>query len=329
MGKKKKKKEAKPEKKKSDAVELPIKFGAQGAQPDSTEPGSQAGKPKRKRLQEVLNGQASDREMEEARRKLLREAWTERDLLYRRIFGKPAHVSPANYGPPSLEVPADFELTAAAWQHSADTANPGDPTLEEQHLAVLAYEPDPQRPYWTYVTAGLASPWLQTEWQQVSGFGCELLVKSRVDNPWAPQLLRTLAFYVFNHAGLMSPGVRVGLNGSVDPNSSSLIRNAFIWYADEAPDAWYQLPSGGFGIFAIVGITEAECQFAESVEEYGTWCIQQVLSHLGHGQVTDPDRVCTMEGVGIDPLLLQVKNMADIFRQNAGAQLDPDLDALS
>ncbi|MBZ0188224.1 MAG: suppressor of fused domain protein [Candidatus Obscuribacterales bacterium] len=278
----------------------------------------------KKRVSEVLAEQQGDQlEDERIRRKLLREAFIERDLLYKRIFGNPCYVSPTNYGPPSLDVPEDYILRASFKEQSADTANPGDPSLEEQHLAVLAYGPDPQRPYWTYVSAGLASPWIQTEWQQVSGFGCELMLKTKNDSPWAAQLLRTLAFYVFNHAGLLSPGVRVGLNGPVDPNSDSLIRNAFIWYADEAPDAWYQLPSGGFGIFAIVGITEAELQFADSVEEYGTWCIQQLLSHLGHGQVTDPTRACIMDGEDIGPSLSRIKGMADTFRQHAQSDQEP------
>ncbi|MBX9694702.1 MAG: suppressor of fused domain protein, partial [Cyanobacteria bacterium] len=247
----------------------------------------------RKSVKEVLEDVASDREMEGRRRKLLADAWRARDLLYQQLFGKPSYVTPANYAPPSEVVPDDFEQRQASMQ--TDTADPGDPTLEEQHLSILAYGPDPLRPYWTYVTAGLASPWLQYEPQEASGFGCELVVKSPVDAAWAPQFLRSLAFYVFNHAGILSPGVRIGLNGPIDPHSNSEIRNAFIWYADEAPEGMYELPSGFFAILGSVGITDGERKYADSVEEYGTWCIYAVLRKTGHDQITDPTRECIMK----------------------------------
>ena len=112
--------------------------------------------------------------------------------------------------------------------------------------------------HWTYVTAGLCSPWLQQEPDEVSGFGCELMIRSRTDAPWAAQILRSMAFYIFNHAGTISPGVRIALHAPIAPNTDSKIRNLFVWYADEAPDRWYQLPSGGFGLFTAVGITDDE-----------------------------------------------------------------------
>ncbi len=266
----------------------------------------------RKSVQEVIEAVASDREMEGKRRKLLADAWRARDLLYQQLFGKPSYVTPANYAPPSEEVPADFEQRQAV--EVGDTANPGDPTLEEQHLAILAYGPDPLRPYWTYVTAGLASPWLQYEPQEASGFGCELVVKSPVDAAWAPQFLRSLAFYVFNHAGILSPGVRIGLNGPIDPYSQSEIRNAFIWYADEAPEGMYELPSGFFAIFGTVGITDGERQYADSVEEYGTWCINAVLRKTGHDQITDPRRECIMKREDIGTILASISDFASAFR---------------
>lgn len=266
---------------------------------------------KRKSVSEIMEEEmGTELQREQARRNLLASSWHERDKLYKQLFGKPSYVTPANYGPPSTEVPADFEERSKA----TDTGDPGDPTLEEQHLAVLAYGPDPQRPHWTYVTAGLASPWLQHQPEDVSGFGCEFIIKSPVDAPWAPQLLRTLAFYVFNHAGVLSPGVRVGLNGSIDPAIDSQLRNVFIWYADEAPDALYELPSGLFAILCAVGITNDECQFAESIPDYGTWCINAVLRQTGDEQRTDPKRKSVMERKDINGILMNVKNYANTFR---------------
>jgi hypothetical protein len=262
-----------------------------------------------------------EREQEAARRKLLRQTWIARNNLYIELFGKPTYVTPASYAAPSGEMPdsgPDPDALSSTTERSAlgEGGDPGEPDPSEQNLAVLAYGPDPFRPYWTYVTAGVSSPWVQSTPQEVSGFGLEFMIKSPIDHPFAPQLLRTLAFYIFNHAGVISPGVRIGLNGPVIPDSDSLIRNAIIWYADEAPDCWYQLPSGGFGMFLAIGITEAEAKYAQSVEKYGTWCVEQLLRRKGIGQVTDPYRRCTMDDADTPEMLQSIKLFADTFREN-------------
>lgn len=333
MGKKRRPKKNDP-KQKPDVVKLPIDFDTvenkekaeernkKTGESKKSEPSPQGTKQKRKKksIEEVLKEQSYDpMESERKRRKLLASAWKERNNLYRSIFGKPSYVSPKSYGPPSIEVPEDFleKQEAQESKREKDTANPGDPSMEEQHLAVLAYGPEPDRPYWTYVTAGLASPWLQTERQEVSGFGCELLLKSPEDLPWAPQVLRTLAFYVFNHAGLLSPGVRLALNAPLSQKEDCKIRNIFVWYADEVPNDLYQLPSGAFGIFACIGITDKELAYAESVDEYGTWCLQEILRFCGHYQISNPDRACVTEEKDIEAAFATMKAKADSFSQFA------------
>lgn len=247
-------------------------------------------------------------------RNLLIEAWNTRDELYRELFGEPAYVTPGPYAAPPVLKPEDVKLP----QHEdvAETGDPGAPDLDEQHLNILVYGPEPTRPYWTYVTAGLSSPWLQEAPAEVTGFGCEIMIKTKEDMPWAVQLLRTMAFYILNHAGTLSPGVRINLNGPIVPNSDSKLTNIFIWYPDDAPDCWYYLPSGGFGLFVAIGITPDEREFAESIEEYGTWCIQQVLRQMGHEQVTDPYRGSVMDQEGIGLAMLKTKSFADNFRAN-------------
>jgi hypothetical protein len=113
--------------------------------------------------------------------------------------------------------------------------------------------------------------------------------------------------------------VRIALNAPILPNSDSEIRNLFVWYADEAPDCWYQLPSGGFGLFTAVGITDDELEFAESIEEYGTWCIQEVLRKTGIGQISDPYRASVMTTQNIEEILKNVKNFSDNFRASGFA----------
>lgn len=236
-------------------------------------------------------------EQDRLRRELLNQAWVARNNLYAELFGQPSYVSPASYRAPSTRETGESGID------------------EEQLLAVLAYAPDPLRPYWTYVTAGLASPWTQSEPLEVSGFGCELMIKSPHDHPWPAQILRTMAYYIFNHAGTLTPGRRLAFNAPIQANSQSLLRNAIIWYADEAPDAWYQLPSGGFGLFLALGVTDAECQYAETAENYGTWCIEQLLRRKGHGQVTDPGRGCMMSEEDTPGILRGIKEFADTFKQ--------------
>lgn len=271
------------------------------------------------RMFKMLQGQRlSPEEARESavnQRNLLIESWNSRDELYRELFGEPHYVTPGPYAPPPA-LKAEDVILPEEQKERGETGDPGNPNLEEQHLNILVYAPDPTRGYWTYVTAGLSSPWLQDTPAEVTGFGCEIMIKSKEDMPWAPQILRTLAFYILNHAGTLSPGVRIDLNGPIIPGSNSKLTNIFIWYPDDAPDCWYYLPSGGFGLFIAIGITPDERQFAESIEEYGTWCIQQVLRQMGHEQVTDPHRDTVMEQEGIGLALLRTKSFADNFRAN-------------
>jgi len=225
-------------------------------------------------------------------KELLVSSWKARDELYESLFGPYTSVSPVDYAPPEDNV-------------------------DNQRLAVLAYAPDPTRPYWTYVTAGLSTPWLQQEPLEVSGFGLELIVKSPTEAEWPAQILRTMAYYIFNHMGTLSPSVRLTLNSPIVAGGDSLLRNMLIWYADDAPDCWYQLPSGGFGLFMSIGITDDEMKLTETLhEEYGTWCMLQILRQVGLGQITDPARASVMDRGDIHSVISSVKNFAEQFHND-------------
>jgi len=144
-------------------------------------------------------------------------------------------------------------------------------------------------------------------------------------SPLAGLVLRSMAAYIFNYAGTFRPGSLVALDSSIFPESDSQLQNIFVWYADEAPDCWYQLPSGGFGIFAAVGIADDELKFAESVENYGAWCIQEVLRRAGVGQVTDPARRTVMKHEEIQSIIASVKTFAQNFQEFGGCAPDFDL----
>jgi hypothetical protein len=243
---------------------------------------------------------------------LLVKSWQSRDTLYQQLFGSPKYISPANYGAPIQ--PKTKDNTSARHTTNIDTNK--DLDLSNQQLAIFTYEPDPLRPYWTYITAGLSTPWLQDEEQEVSGFGLELMIRSPTEAEWPAQLLRTMAYYIFNHMGTLSPGKRLALNSPIIAGSGSLLRNVLIWYAEDASDCWYQLPSGGFGIFTAIGITDDEMRLTESMhEEYGTWCMLQVLTRLGINQITDPSRPSIFANENISSIIDSVKDYAEQFHQ--------------
>jgi hypothetical protein len=278
---------------------------------------------KRRKSKDSDNTGDSERAFQAAQRSMMIDAWKARDELYRGLFGKYSTVTPSTYGPPpSLSLDErttpgpDKRWTDNLWK---DTADPGDPDAESQHLAVLGYGPDPLRPYWTYVTAGLSTPWVQQSPEEVSGFGLELMIRTSLPAEWPATILRSMAFYVFNHAGTLSPGVRISLNGPIIAATQSQLRNLIVWYADEAPDCWYQLPSGGFGLFSVIGITDDELLFAESIGEYGTWCVQQLLRQAGHAQITDPHRQSVMTRPDSQEMIDSVKSFAYRFKEYSGA----------
>ncbi len=178
-----------------------------------------------------------------------------------------------------------------------------------------------------HITSGLSNPWYQKRAAEVSGFGCEIMLKTPDKARWSRRLLSTLALYVFNYGGTLSPGVRVSLNAPLASRRTkhSALDKVLLWYADEAADAWYELPSGGFGIFLAQGITTDENEFAESIADYGTWGIQAVLKQTGIGQITDPARRSVMAYESTGPILENVRQYVRNFRAlsqpGASAQL--------
>jgi hypothetical protein len=250
---------------------------------------------------------------ESANAVLMRKAWHTRNELYRELFGaEPTFILPKQYEPPAEPQPsfgASDETTPLGERVASFTS-----TMTEQRINVLAYAPSEARPYWAYITSGLSNPWFAEEPDQVSGFGCELMIKAPKPGRWPIKMLRRMAYFILSYSGTLSPGIILNMPGPINPGREADLNNIFVWYADEAPDCWYELPSGGFGIFCTVGISEDECQFAETIGEYGTWCIQEVLRRCGVGQVTDPSRAGVMKRPNIEATLESVQAYADNFR---------------
>lgn len=249
-----------------------------------------------------------------ANQKLMTSAWRARNKIYEELFGAYVYTLPKKYSPPGEPEPGFRRLSEGSDPDSQPGQMIFSSAMTGQRISVLAYGPRIDRPHWTYVTAGLSNPWFQEEASDVSGYGCELVVKSATDARWPIRLLRRLAYYILSYSGTLSPGVILNMKEPIGATRAAQLNNIFVWYVDEAPDCLYDLPSGAFGLFSVIGITEDECKYAESVEDYGTFCIQQVLRQNGLGQLTDPARASVMQQENIDSILKSVKTYVENFR---------------
>src|SRR5277367_4813520 len=77
-----------------------------------------------------------DRAAEIAQRSLMIESWKARDEIYENLFGKYTTVTPENYGPPA-KLSSSSKKKKASGNIWLDSADPGDPNAESQHLAIL------------------------------------------------------------------------------------------------------------------------------------------------------------------------------------------------
>lgn len=235
----------------------------------------------------------------------LKQAWHARERLYKELFGPHKCSLPKIYDVPkeaeASEISSAQELTAALGK-----------TLTEKDISILAHEPNEIHPYWTFATSGLSNPWFGQS-DEVSGFGCELVLKTKNPGPWAWKLLRRLVYYIVSYSGTLSPGVMLQFDARLFREGNSELSGIIVWYVDEAPECIYQLPSGSFGIFSIIGVTADECALIETIDKYGCWCVQQIIRENGFGQLTEPKRESIMKGENIDGKINSLRNYLENF----------------
>lgn len=142
---------------------------------------------------------------------------------------------------------------------------------------VFACPPQPARSSWLYVTSGLSNPWnLDRPMRDPSGFsglGFELVLETPDPADWAVPLLHNLMAYellvavgTYEGAELFEYGNRVPLQGSITPSADSAIR----WLLVEPPTAFpasFDLQSGRVDLFQLVGVTDAEVEFARQTDQ--------------------------------------------------------------
>ena len=158
--------------------------------------------------------------------------------------------------------------------------------------------PNPKHATWLYISSGLSNPWEDDAPDPTgySGLGCEFVFETSLQGFWAIQRVQHLiAFQTLLSCGrypgrdLVEVYDRIPLRASLTPEASDLTW-LFI-----APPAGYpaslRLQSGRVDLLRVLGITEAEAQFARS---RGGEELVEVLRHAGAFPITDPRRRCTV-----------------------------------
>jgi hypothetical protein len=163
---------------------------------------------------------------------------------------------------------------------------------------VFEFEPTPQRNSWLYVTSGASTPWeLEAEQyanSEFSGFGTELVIESPTKAVWPIVILqRLLAFNILlahgrygENSAPLDYGDRVPLRGSISLDQPSTLEHVVIGKPMHFPPSFH-LGSGQVDLLQVVGITEAERDFAKSS---GSEKLIEKLTSVGYYPVTDPTR---------------------------------------
>jgi len=211
---------------------------------------------------------------------------------------------------------------SAAWAHREDVVYPElfgaplqgiyvmDPTLYLEtfaqesfdprwlHSGVFESAPNSAHDSWLYVSSGLSNPWEDEtpDPQGVSGLGCEFVFESSLQGAWA--ILRVQHLIAFQtllchgrFPGKEPLGVfdRIPLRAPLTPEPSAL-RWLMLAPPVRFPSS-VRLHAGTIDLLQVVGITDAEAQFAR---ETSGQALIDVLSAAGAFPVTDPSRTCTI-----------------------------------
>lgn len=160
---------------------------------------------------------------------------------------------------------------------------------------VLEYAPTATRASWLYVTSGMSNAWEDDlpDPEGISGIGCEFVFETTAQSQWAiTRLQELMAYQILLSCGqyegreLIGYFDRIPLRRSIDPAGNSEIQNLMVCPPETYPQT-IQLDSGAFDFFALVGITNAEAQFAR---EQGSEQLLHQLKAKNAFPITDPAR---------------------------------------
>jgi hypothetical protein len=166
--------------------------------------------------------------------------------------------------------------------------------------AVIEFAPTKPRPSWLYATSGLSDAWEAESPNPMTpaGLGCEFVLETRTQSPWAiVRLQQIMTFQVLIAQGRfpdrkpLDDFDRVPLRAPVGPEPSAL-----TWLMLAPPTGFprkVRLQSGFFNFFQVVGISEAEAAYARAEGGEELWKLLQVY---GFFPVTDPNRPSVLTG---------------------------------
>jgi hypothetical protein len=216
------------------------------------------------RLRKWLSPSESDREI------FLGIVKERDDQNYTAIFGKPYRSAIATVTPELLG--AILPSFDPSWAHAG----------------VYVFEPSPEMRFWTYVTAGLSTPWHLTDASDLpsdrsearSGLGFELLLRTTEFDDWAIGLLNRLIAYQLGVAEGLVNGSTIAVDQRIPLQGLGCVRAGSSVEAivvaeprDVAPS--FTLRSGAVSLLQIIGITREE--YAWSVEN-GVEALVQALA---------------------------------------------------
>lgn len=211
----------------------------------------------------------------------LEEVWRQREEdVYPRLFG------PVSRGIFPLEHD-DFAIFGV-----------GDPDPRWLHHGVIEFAPTEARKSWLYVTSGYSNPWHVDPADYApegnSGSGVEFILETDRKGDWAiVHLRRMLVLELLLASGRIGNGPlglydRIPLKEPIDWVDGHAVRNLMT-----VKSAWpdFSLPSGGVMFVQLIGLTDAEIDFAKKT---GAPELLKKLDVAGVMPVIVPDRACVL-----------------------------------
>jgi hypothetical protein len=201
-----------------------------------------------------------------AESKALPDMLAERDELYSRLFGPPYRGAIATPTAELLErmLPEHYPW----WLHNG----------------VYAFEPTPSRPCWTFVTAGLSTPW-------------EVEDEDPTFDEWAPSLLNKVMAYQLGASEGLIKGRRIRAGERIPlawlgarPTGSAIVAVATAELRDPAPSV--TLLTGTVSFLQLVGIT---------AEEYA-WSVERNVEALIAALAADPLLTTRIDRTTLPPM---------------------------
>lgn len=189
-------------------------------------------------------------------------------------------------------------------------------------FAFLRHPPTADRPYWLYLTHGLAQPMdfesFKTGYRGgVSGRGMEFALATIEDEAWPFTMLELLTSYSLKGAKTIQPLDRVPASDLMKGPGGHLLAMSDPGYRTEM-----RTLSGTFDVIHMVGITAAEYQKAKGFPgRIGSHILELALHEFGVGGVTNRNRSSITELANFESVWNECR--ARVTQQGAGGSEGP------